>query len=106
MRHLANAHSVTGPAGSIYRTSFFWRLAGPVAPTGKAIVHWIGCINTIKIKYCIYKKKSIRDARTPQPGEIVFNTMRYTSSETVQRLGYFQSSVNSIKLQISRENNI
>ena len=27
---------------------FFWRLAGPVAPTGKAIVHWIGCINAIK----------------------------------------------------------
>ena len=34
-----------------------------------------------------------RDARTPQPGEIVFNTMRYRSSETVQRSGYFQSSV-------------
>ena len=30
---------------------------------------------------------------TPQPGEIVFNTMRYRSSETVHRLGYFQSSV-------------
>ena len=29
---------------------FFWRLAGPVAPTGKAIVHWIGCINAIKMK--------------------------------------------------------
>ena len=28
---------------------FFWHLAGPVAPTGKAIVHWIGCINAIKI---------------------------------------------------------
>ena len=28
---------------------FFWRLAGPVAPTGKAIDHWIGCINAIKI---------------------------------------------------------
>ena len=36
---------------------------------------------------------SIRDARTPQPGKIVFNTMRYRSSETVHRLGYFQSSV-------------
>ena len=47
MRHLANAHSVTGPAGSI-QDVFFWRLAGPVAPTGKAIVHWIGCINAIK----------------------------------------------------------
>ena len=29
---------------------FFWRLAGPVAPTGKAIVHWIGCINAIKFQ--------------------------------------------------------
>ena len=28
---------------------FFWRLAGPVAPTGKAIVHWIGCVNAIKL---------------------------------------------------------
>ena len=38
-------------------------------------------------------ENSIRDARTPQPGKIVFNTMRYRSSETVHRLGYFQSSV-------------
>ena len=35
-------------------------------------------------------ENSIRDARTPQPGKIVFNTMRYRSSETVLRLGYFQ----------------
>ena len=28
-----------------------------------------------------YLKNSIRDARAPQPGEIVFNTMRYRSSE-------------------------
>ena len=28
------------------------------------------------------EKNSIRDARTPQPGEIVFNTMRQRSSET------------------------
>ena len=34
-------------------------------------------------------KNSIRDARTPQPGKIVFNTMSYRSSETVHRLGYF-----------------
>ena len=39
MCHLVNAHSVTGPAGSIYRTSF------------TAIVHWIGCINAIKLFY-------------------------------------------------------
>ena len=31
------------------QNDFFCRLAGPVAPTGKAIVHWIGCINAIKI---------------------------------------------------------
>ena len=30
---------------------FFWHLAGPVAPTGKAIVHWIGCINAIKCDF-------------------------------------------------------
>ena len=29
---------------------FFWRLAGQSAPTGLAIVHWIGCINAIKLK--------------------------------------------------------
>ena len=32
---------------------------------------------------------SVQDARTPHPGEIVFNTMRYRSNETVQLLGYF-----------------
>ena len=37
-------------------------------------------------------KNSIRDARTPQPGEIVFNTIRYRSTETVHRLAYFQGS--------------
>ena len=30
---------------------FFWRLAGRSAPTGLAIVHWIGCINAIKLNY-------------------------------------------------------
>ena len=28
---------------------FFWRLAGQSAPTKLAIVHWIGCINAIKL---------------------------------------------------------
>ena len=37
-------------------------------------------------------KNSIRDARTPRPGEIGFNTMRYRSSETVHRLEYFHST--------------
>ena len=45
-------------------------------------------------------KNSIRDAHSPQPGEIVFNTMRYRSSETVQRSGYFQSSVSYIKVKM------
>ena len=30
------------PPGKCIQDIFFWRLAGPVAPTGKAIVHWIG----------------------------------------------------------------
>ena len=41
-----------------------------------------------------------RDARTPQPGEIFFNTMRYRSSVTVQSSRYFQSSISYIKVQI------
>ena len=45
-------------------------------------------------------KNSIRDTRTPQPGEIVFNTMTYKSSETVQRPEHFQRSVTYIKVQI------
>ena len=45
----------------------------------------------------LIKKNSIRDARTPQPGEICFNTMTYRSSVTVQR--YFQTSVSYIKVQ-------
>ena len=46
------------------------------------------------------EKNSIRDARTPQPGEIFFNTMGYRSSVTVQSSRYFQSSVSYIKVQI------
>ena len=52
---------------------------------------------TMKTIFC---KNSIRDARTPQPGEVVFNTMRYRSRETVQRSGYFQSSVSYKKVQM------
>ena len=56
MHHLENAHSMTGPAGSIYiiQDVFFWRLAGPVTPTGKAIVHWIGCINAVKLVFQLH----------------------------------------------------
>ena len=48
----------------------------------------------------IKQKNSTRDARTPQPGEIFFNTMRYRSSVTVQSSRYFQSNVSYIKVQI------
>ena len=37
----------------------------------------------------VKEKYSIRDVHTPQPGEIVFNSMRDRSSETVQRSGSF-----------------
>ena len=40
------------------QNDFFCRLAGPVAPTGKAIVHWIGCINAIKLCFAIFAKNS------------------------------------------------
>ena len=54
---------------------------------------------TIYSKYHQNIKNSIRDARTPQPGEIFFNTMTYRSSVTVQSLRYFQSSASYIKVQ-------
>ena len=49
------------------------------------------CVWSFRVQ--LKEENSIRDACTPQPGKIVFNTMRYRSSETVHRLGYFQSSV-------------
>ena len=39
------------------------------------------------------EKSSIGDAHTPQPGEIVFDTMRYKRNETVQRSGDFYSNI-------------
>ena len=54
-------------------------------------------------------KNSIRDGRTPLPGEIVFNTMRYRRHETVQRSGGFHSKQCDLYKgpnNISRENNI
>ena len=55
----------------------------------------------VQMDYKIHTyKNSIRDARTPQPGEVVSNTMRYRSSVTVQRSGYFQSSVSYIKVKM------
>ena len=47
MRHLASAQYWDLPAsGDTGR--LFWRLAGRSVRTGLAIVHWTGCINTIK----------------------------------------------------------
>ena len=40
MCHLANAHYFTGP-GVYTQDGFFFHLAGPVAPTDIAIVHWV-----------------------------------------------------------------
>ena len=60
------------------------------------VLHYVVIENIHSYRY----KNSIRDARTPQPGEISINTMRYRSSETVQRLGYFQSSVSYIKVKM------
>ena len=41
-RCLDRKRKYDAPPGECTLLSFFWRLAGPVAPTGKAIVHWIG----------------------------------------------------------------
>ena len=58
-------------------------------------------LSSHKVNVNVIKGKiGIRDANTPQPGEIFFNTMRYRCSETIQRSGYFQSSVSYINLQI------
>ena len=57
------------------------------------------CDYQLKLEDCL-QKNSIRDARTPQRRETVLNTMRYRSSETVQSLGYFQSSVSYIKVKM------
>ena len=53
----------------------------------------VGHQNILYYSFFQKHKNSIRDASTPQSGEIVFNTMRYRSSEKVHRLGYFQGSV-------------
>ena len=52
---------------------------------------------------CNPPKNSIRDARTPQHEEIVFNTETYRSSETAQRPEYFRRSVIYILNNVSVE---
>ena len=50
-RHLANA-LVLGTSRPVETQDvFFWHLTGRSVPTGLAIVHWIGCIDAIKLKY-------------------------------------------------------
>ena len=66
---------------------------------GKILLVSVTVCKLLSIKLKL-QKNSIRDARTPQPEDIVFNTMRYRSNETVQRLGHFQCSVSYIKVQI------
>ena len=53
-----------------------------------------------------FPKNSIRDARTPHPGEIVFNTMRYRS--TVKQYTDWDTfrAVSVSKQCLSRVNNI
>ena len=68
-------------------------LTGSAAVSCTAMMRTVACLKA-------YSKNSIRDAHTPQPGEIVFNTMTYRSNETVERLGYFQCSVTYIKVQV------
>ena len=58
------------------------------------------CVLSFRVE--VKEENSIRDGHTPQPGEIVFNTMKYRSSETLQRSGYFQSSVS----YVSAPNNV
>ena len=59
---------------------FFWRLAGRSAPTGLAIVHWIGCINAIKSIYPIFTKfgMGVWYAKNIFKFEIKFHLVAYT----------------------------
>ena len=70
---------------NFYMTSF----ATEVKTQTYAVITYLLLYRVLtKILSNINQENSLRDARTPRPGEIVFNTMRYRSSETV-RLGYF-----------------
>ena len=55
--------------------------------------------------YTQLKIRKITDASTPEPGEIVFNTMKYRINETVKISGYF-SYIEVQIMFISTENNI
>ena len=49
MRHMASAQYWDRPAGG-NTGCLFLTIAGRSAPTGLAIVHWVGCINAIKTR--------------------------------------------------------
>ena len=74
---------------SFFYTSWLMTFTG-------GIIHYYyaGRLNqhVLALTHANHRKNSKRDAGTPKPEEILFNTMTYKSSETVQRLGYFQSS--------------
>ena len=42
-------HTIRPVLPVVTQDSFFCHLAGPVEPTSVAIVHWVGCINAIKL---------------------------------------------------------
>ena len=50
-------------------------------------IHYVG----IPMSNFFHGVLYIRDARTPQPGKIIFNTMRYRSGETVKDMDTFRA---------------
>ena len=60
---------------------------------------------TITMPYCYHGENSIRDACTPQPGEIVFNTMTYRSSHTVQRENNIEEKESVCKDKVLKQDN-
>ena len=63
--------------------------------------------NIVQIK-TTNNQNNIRYAHTPQPREILFNTMRHGISETVQRSGCFQNKQHKLcegPNNVSTENN-
>ena len=66
---------------NFYMTSF----ATEVKTQTYAVITYLLLYRVLtKILNNINQENSLRDAHTPRPGEIVFNTTRYRSSETVK----------------------
>ena len=70
MRHLANAQYWDRPAGG-NTGRLFLAFGGRSAPTGLAIVHWIGCINAIKYR-CKLQTLPIHAANEKVGRDLVF----------------------------------